>query len=512
MPRPPSKKDFTPSQEFFEDMKERPEQERMRFSKLAALCEQGFSFPNDFHVSASSQDVLNAPVEEGKVVERMSIAGRIVQFRVMGKAIFGHLLDASGKVQIYVRKSDVGDSTYALCKDLDLGDIVGVSGFPFVTKTGEKTLHVESLTLLVKSLIPPPEKWHGLTDVEARYRYRYVDLFSNIEVRERFRKRARIIAFIRSFLDKRGYLEVETPCLHHVAGGAIARPFKTHHNSLGIDMYLRIALELPLKKLVVGGLERVYELSRVFRNEGISTKHNPEFTMLEFYQAYATYEDLMALTEELISSAAEEICGELVLPWGEKTVNLKRPWKRYSMLESIHELGGVGREIDLNSLEGLHRLAAAERIDLVDPSDWGRCLEAVFDALVQDKLVNPTFIMHHPFSISPLARKNVLNPKITDRFELFINGMEIANAFSELNDAVDQRERFEAQAKRKALGDKEACDVEEDFLRALEYGMPPTAGEGIGIDRLVMFLTNVVSIRDVMLFPQLRPEEKGIGD
>ena len=329
-------------------------------------------------------------------------------------------------------------------------------------------------------------------------------------MRDLFKKRSQIIRFIRRFLDDRGYLEVETPALHHVAGGATARPFKTHHNALGIDMFLRIALELPLKKLVVGGLERVYEIGRVFRNEGISKRHNPEFTMIEFYQAYATFEDLMELTEEMLSGLAEEICGTLELPWNGKTINLKRPWKRLSMKDSLHELGGVSREINLDTLEGLHQIAAAHRIDLEDPDDWGRSLEALFAGLVEEKLVDPVFIMHHPCSISPLARKNLDDPKITDRFELFINGMEMANAFSELNDAVDQRERFEAQAARKAAGDLEANDVEEDFLRALETGLPPTAGEGIGIDRLVMFLTNSPTIRDVVLFPQLRPEESEI--
>ncbi|NMC63792.1 MAG: lysine--tRNA ligase [SAR324 cluster bacterium] len=488
-------------------MKERPEQEQMRFAKLKALKEKGFNYPNDIKVTASSLDVLESPIVDGKSEERLSIAGRIMQLRVMGKAMFAHILDGKGKVQIYIRSSDVGQETYEQCKNFDLGDIIAVKGFPFITKTGEHTLHAESVTLLVKSLIPPPEKWHGLTDEEARYRYRYVDLFSNLEVRERFRKRAEIIRFIRNFLDNRGFLEVETPCLHHVAGGATARPFKTHHNALGIDMYLRIALELPLKKLIVGGLERVYEISRVFRNEGISRKHNPEFTMLEFYQAFATFEDMMDLTEDLICEAAEEINGSLVLPWGEKTIDLKRPWKRISMLDAIHELGGVERSLDLNEVSSLHSIAAKHRVHLEDPSDWGRCLEAVFESLVEEKLIDPIFIMNHPFSISPLARKNLKDPKITDRFELFINGMEMANAFSELNDPVDQRERFEAQARRKIAGDKEACDVDEDFLRALEYGLPPTGGEGMGIDRLVMFLTNVSTIRDVVLFPQLKPEE-----
>ena len=488
-------------------MRERPEQERIRFEKLAFLRGRGFAFPNNLKITSTAAEVLNAPVKDPETAERMTLAGRLMQLRVMGKALFAHILDGTGKVQVYIRRDAVGEESYEQCRDFDLGDIISVTGYPFVTKTGEKTLHVESVTLLVKSLIPPPEKWHGLTDIEARYRYRYVDLTANPEVRDIFRRRSQIVRFIRRFLDDRGFLEVETPSLHHVAGGAMARPFKTHHNALGIDMTLRIALELPLKKLVVGGLERVYEIGRCFRNEGISKKHNPEFTMLEFYQAYATFEDLMEMTEELISGAAQEICGSLELPWNGKTVHLRRPWRRLSMLDSVHEVGGVGRDVNLGTIEGLHSVAAANRVEIEEPDDWGRCLEAVFEALVEDKLIDPTFIMHHPFSISPLARRNSVDPLITDRFELFVNGMEMANAFSELNDAVDQRERFEAQAKRKAGGDLEACDVEEDFLRAIEHGLPPTAGEGIGIDRLVMFLTDSASIRDVVLFPQLRPEE-----
>lgn len=488
-------------------MKERSEQEQIRLSKLEALREKGFAFPNNSRVTATAADVLEAEVREPEASERMTIAGRVVQLRIMGKALFAHVLDGAGKVQIYVRKDDVGEETYAICRELDLGDIIAVTGYPFITKTGEKTLHADNAALLVKSVIPLPEKWHGLTDIEARYRYRYLDLISNLEVRDLFRKRSRIIKSLRNFLDSKGFLEVETPSLHHLAGGANARPFKTHHNALAADMYLRIALELPLKKLVVGGIERVYEIGRVFRNEGISKKHNPEFTMLEFYQAYATFEDLMDLTEELITSVAQEVCAGPVLPWGDKSINLTRPWRRLSMQESIHEIGGVGRDVDLSKVESLHNIAALDRINLEDPKDWGRCLEDVFNELVEDKLVDPTFIIHHPSSISPLARRNVDNPEITDRFELFINCMEMANAFSELNDPVDQRRRFEAQAIRKAGGDAEACDVDEDFLKALEHGMPPTAGEGIGIDRLVMFLTNSSTIRDVVFFPQLRPED-----
>jgi lysyl-tRNA synthetase class 2 len=351
-----------------------------------------------------------------------------------------------------------------------------------------------------------------LTDIEARYRHRYVDLIANPEVRDTFRKRAQIIKEIRNFLDSRGFLEVETPVLQSVPGGADARPFNTHHNALGLDMHLRISLELPLKKLVVGGFDRVYELSRVFRNEGISTKHNPEFTMLEFYMAYATFEDLMNLSEELFTSLVRKICGGTKITFNGKEIDFAGPWPRLSMQESIHVIGGVSRDIDLSEIKNIHKVAETHKIHLPEKGDWGRCLMALWDELVEDRIVNPTFITHHPFSISPLARANDVDRKITDRFELIIAGMEASNAFSELNDAVDQRGRFESQANRKASGDQEAHDVDEDFLRALEYGLPPTAGQGIGIDRLTMLLTNSVSIRDVILFPTLKPEDHHLAE
>lgn len=486
-------------------MTERTEQELVRFAKLKKLREHSYPFPNDTKVNARSADVLAAAVEVPEQAKRFTIAGRIVQMRLMGKAAFVHILDGAGKIQLYVKKDEIGDESFERFKDFDIGDIVETSGYAFVTKTGEKSLHAESIRLLTKSLIPLPEKWHGLKDLEARYRYRYVDLISNPEVREVFRTRAAIIREVRRFLDNRGFLEVETPILHYTAGGATARPFTTYHNALGIDMHLRIALELPLKKLVVGGLERVYEIGRNFRNEGLSKKHNPEFTMLEFYQAYATFDDLMNLTEELYVHLANTITGGLKVPYGEHVIDFTPPWPRISMQESVHSIGGVERSFDLSTAEGVRAAAARHGVGLEEPEDWGRCLEALWGELVEHKLINPTFITHHPFSISPLARKNLENGAITDRFELIIAGMEGANAFSELNDAEDQRERFEAQARRKAEGDEEATEVDEDFLRALEYGLPPTAGEGVGIDRLVMLLTNSPTIRDVLLFPQLKP-------
>ncbi len=487
---------------------ERSEQELVRWQKLAELRQAGFNYPNQVKVSATSQDVLasfdhlDVAATEAEA-PRFTIGGRVVQMRLMGKAGFTHLLDSAGKLQIYVKKDVVGEEQFNTFKELDLGDIVEVTGYPFTTKTGEKSLAVESLRLLVKGLVPLPEKWHGLTDVEARYRQRYVDLIANPDVREVFRKRAQVISYIRRFFDDHNFVEVETPVLQPIVGGATAKPFLTHYNALGADMVLRIAPELPLKKLVVGGLERVYEIARNFRNEGLSRKHNPEFTMIEFYRAYATFTDNMDLTEELLKGMVQKICGSLEIQFQGQAISFSS-FKRISMIDSIREIGGVSGEIDLWKLEDLLKVAESKRIKLANPSDWGKVLESVWEEFVEHKLINPTFITHHPFSISPLARKNDENPQVTDRFELFVAGMEVANAYSELNDPEDQRQRFEAQAAKKAGGDEEACDVDEDFLRALEYGMPPTSGEGIGIDRLVMLLTDSASIRDVLLFPQLK--------
>ncbi len=488
-------------------MSQRSEQELIRFEKLRELREKAYPYPNDVEITAYSNDLLDLPVEEPSVARRNTIAGRIVQRRLMGKAAFVHLLDSRGKIQIYVRKDDVGEESFEAFKHFDIGDIVETSGYIFETKTGEKTLYSESIRLLSKCLIPLPEKWHGLTDVEARYRHRYVDLIANPEVREVFKTRARIIQEIRHFLDQRDYIEVETPVLSHIAGGATARPFKSYYNALSMDVNLRIALELPLKKLIVGGLDRVYEIGRNFRNEGLSKKHNPEFTMLEFYQAYADYEKLMDLTEEMIGGLVERVTGVTQLVYGEHTIDFSRPWKRISMVDSIYEIGGVSKAINIETLDGALQAARDNKIELENTQDWGKVVEALWDELVEHKLINPTFITRHPFSISPLARQNLADPKVVDRFELIVAGMELANAFSELNDPIDQRERFEEQARRKAAGALDEPDIDEDYLRALEYGMPPTGGEGIGIDRLVMLLTNSATIRDVLLFPQLKPEK-----
>jgi lysyl-tRNA synthetase class 2 len=484
-------------------MAERSEQEQIRFEKLAALRQQGFGYPNDARPNATSKVIQALDIgEQPDQEKKYHLAGRLVLLRKMGKAAFAHILDVDGKVQIYVRKDDVGEPAYEAFKHFDLGDIIEVKGWVFLTKTGEKTLHAESVRLLVKGLIPPPEKFHGLSDVELRYRQRYLDLIVNEDSRSIFRARAKIISHIRGFLDSRNYLEVETPVLHHLAGGADARPFKTHHNALDQDMYLRIALELPLKKLVVGGLERVYELSRVFRNEGLSRKHNPEFTMLEFYQAYARFDELMDMTEELFCELAQLIHGRLSIAWGEETIDFTPPWPRISMENSLYEIAGVARSYDVRSLEDLLKIAAERNVELDSAivADWGQVLEKLWDELVEDKLRRPTFITHHPASISPLARKNDDRPEITDRFELIVAGVEMANGFSELNDPEDQRARFEEQARAKGL------PLDEEYIRALEYGLPPTGGEGIGVDRLVMLLTNSPAIRDVVLFPQLKRE------
>ncbi|MCB0318514.1 MAG: lysine--tRNA ligase [Bdellovibrionales bacterium] len=497
-----------------EDNSKRPEQEQVRFEKLEKLVESGFDYPNDVFQSAFSTDLLNTEIKEAEQSERFTIAGRMVQVRRMGKAAFAHILDAKGKIQVYLRKDDVGEAAYEQFNSTDIGDLFEVKGYLFKTKTGETTLYAEGVRLLSKALIPLPEKWHGLQDVEIRYRERYLDLISNPDVREVFKTRARIISLLRQFLDRHDYLEVETPVLYGTAGGAVARPFETIYNALDAKMSLRIALELPLKKLVVGGLDRVYEIGRVFRNEGFSKKHNPEFTMLEFYCAYLDFERMMEFVEEMLSTVVKEITGSTKIKYADKEVDFTPPWTRISMHDSIHRIGGVPDSFNLDTLEGA-LLAAKEykvEIDKQDLNDWGRVLDALWGELVEPKLINPTFITHHPYSISPLARKNKQDPKTTDRFELIVASMELVNAFSELNDPVDQRQRFVEQIDRKeTANDNEANAIDEDFLRAIEFGLPPTAGTGVGIDRLVMLLTDSPSIREVLLFPQLKPldhEEK----
>ena len=467
-------------------------------------------FANDFPITDTTAKILqkhendDQDALEGQSVE-YRIGGRIMARRDFGKAAFLQLQDGFGRLQIYVAKNLVGDEAFELFKKFDIGDVVGVAGTPFRTKTNELSLRAGQIRLLTKSLLPLPEKWHGLTDVETRYRQRYLDLMVNPEVREVFRKRSRIVTLIRDFMLQNDYLEVETPMMQPIAGGATAKPFVTHHNTLKMDLYLRIAPELYLKRLVVGGFDRVFEINRNFRNEGISIQHNPEFTMMEFYRAYATYHDLMDFTEELVCHVAEQVCGGLVIPYGDKDVDLTPPWDRLTLKESIVRYG----KVDMAVLDDRGQtLAYAKSLGLEpDPAiGHGKLLAEIFDEVVEPKLWQPTFITEYPTEISPLSRKNDDNPDVVDRFELFIVGRELANAFSELNNPFDQKERFLKQLEEKAAGDEEAHAMDEDYIRALEYGLPPTAGEGIGIDRLVMLLTNSASIRDVILFPQMRPE------
>ncbi len=432
-----------------------------------------------------------------------SLAGRIISLRDFGKAAFAHIQDVTGRIQIYFKKDILGEK-FALLKKLDIGDIIGLKGKLFRTRTNELTVEVDDFVFLAKSLRPLPEKWHGLRDIETRYRQRYVDLIVNPEVKETFIKKSTIIKAIRDFLESRNFIEVETPMMHPIPGGAAAKPFKTHHNALGIDLYLRIAPELYLKRLLVGGFERVYELNRNFRNEGISTKHNPEFTMLEFYIAYKDYHFLMSFTEELITYVCERTLGTLKVPYGDFIIDFTPPWPRIKMLDALL-LKGVPLDV-LNNLEKAISWARANNIEIKKGNSLAKILDEIFKEKVEPELIQPTFIIDYPVELSPLAKRKGNDPNITERFELFIASREIANAFSELNDPIEQSQRFLEQMKAKEKGDEEAHYMDEDFVRALEYGMPPAAGEGIGIDRLVMLLTNSHSIRDVILFPQLKPE------
>jgi lysyl-tRNA synthetase class 2 len=482
---------------------------KQRIKKLEELRELGIEpygrpFQAEDHASeliekfgGRTKDELEASVAE------CSVAGRIVAYRDFGKAAFAHIQDNTGKIQIYLKRDILGDR-HKLLKKLDVGDIVGVQGRLFRTKTDELTIEVSAFELMTKSIRPLPEKWHGLKDVETRYRQRYVDLIVNPEVRENFTKRSRIIKAVRDFLESRGFIEVETPMMHQIPGGATARPFKTHHNALDMDLYLRIAPELYLKRLLVGGYERVYELNKNFRNEGISTRHNPEFSMLEFYIAYRDYNFLMSFTEELFAYVAMKAIGSMKITYGDTEIDLTPPWPRIPMLEAL-EKSGVPPEI-FNDPEKAKAWGRAQKYDIPEGSSMGKILDEIFKEKVEPGLVQPTFITDHPVELSPLAKRKQDNPGLVERFELFICSREIANAFSELNDPFDQRDRFLEQVKAKQAGDDEAHWMDEDFIRALEYGMPPAAGEGIGIDRLVMLLTNSQSIRDVILFPQLKPE------
>lgn len=434
---------------------------------------------------------------------QVTIAGRMMTKRGKGKAGFAHIQDLEGQIQIYVRKDSVGEEAYELFKSSDLGDIIGVTGMVFKTNVGELSIKATSFEVLTKALRPLPDKYHGLKDVEQRYRQRYLDLIVNPESKQTFIMRSKIIQSMRRYLDSKGYLEVETPTMHSIPGGASARPFITHHNALDMPLYMRIAIELHLKRLIVGGLEKVYEIGRVFRNEGVSTRHNPEFTMIELYEAYADYKDIMNLTENLIAHIAEEVLGTTTIQYGEDEIDLKPEWKRLHMVEAVKEATGVDFWQEM-SVEEAKRHAADHGIEITKNMTVGHIINEFFEQKVEETLVQPTFIYGHPVEISPLAKKNPEDPRFTDRFELFIVRREHANAFTELNDPIDQRERFEAQLKEREEGNDEAHLMDDDFVEALEYGMPPTGGLGIGIDRLIMLLTNSPSIRDVLLFPQMR--------
>jgi lysyl-tRNA synthetase, class II len=436
----------------------------------------------------------------------VTLAGRVMTKRGKGKAGFAHIQDLTGRIQIYVRKDAVGDDQYELFNTIDIGDIVGVKGTAFKTNVGELSVKVTDFQLLTKALRPLPDKFHGLKDIEQRYRQRYVDLIMNNESKETFITRSRILHYMRDYLDSKGYLEVETPTMHSIPGGASARPFITHHNALDIPLYMRIAIELHLKRLIVGGLEKVYEIGRVFRNEGVSTRHNPEFTMLELYEAYGDFHDIMSLTENLIAYICEKVHGTTTIPYGEYEVNLKPEWRRVHMVDAIKEETGVDFWKQMSDEES-RQLAKEHQIEVTEHMTFGHIVNEFFEQKVEETLIQPTFIYGHPVEISPLAKRNPEDPRFTDRFELFIVGREHANAFSELNDPIDQRERFEAQVRERSAGNDEAHMMDEDFLESLEYGMPPTGGLGIGIDRLVMLLTNSPSIRDVLLFPQMKRRE-----
>ncbi len=482
-----------------------------RIKNLTELKESGidpyggpFEFTDHAADLASQHGDTSAEAFETGEPVLCSLAGRIVALRSFGKATFAHIQDSSGKIQVYFKKDLLGER-YQTLKKIDIGDIIGLQGRLFRTRTNELTVEAKEFTLLTKSIRPLPEKWHGLKDVETRYRQRYVDLIVNPEVRANFARRSVIIKAVRDFLESRGFIEVETPMMHQIPGGATARPFETHHNALGINLFLRIAPELYLKRLLVGGYERVYELNKNFRNEGISTKHNPEFSMLEFYIAYKDYRFLMSLTEELFSAVAMKTVGGLQISYGDAVIDLTPPWPRIPMLEALANEGVPG-EI-FNDLEKATAWARQNRMDIPTGSSLGKVLDEIFKETVEPKLIQPTFITDHPVGLSPLAKRKADNPALVERFELFIASREIANAFSELNDPFDQKGRFLEQVQAKQAGDDEAHAMDEDFIRALEYGMPPAAGEGIGIDRLVMLLTNSHSIRDVILFPQLKPEQ-----
>lgn len=484
-----------------------------RFRKAESFEQSGIPlYPNNYRVPHRSYHVFRQAGnlnDEELQRERLSftLAGRVMAIRSFGRSIFMHIQDEYGRIQLYFQKDKLNPEKFSLVKKFDIGDIIWVQGTAFRTKTGELTIFVNDVALLTKNLRPLPEKYHGLRDIETRYRQRYLDLMVNPHIREVFKKRTRIIQAVRNFFNDRGFLEVETPMMQTIAGGAAARPFKTYHNALGLELYLRIAPELYLKRLLVGGFEKVYELNRNFRNEGISTQHNPEFTMLEFYEAYSTYEDFMSLTEELFEFLCKELNGgNLRITYQGNEIDLTPPWRRYRFYDSLIQIGGVPEEV-IKSFEAAVSFSRNFGITPEKYEGHGKLLTKLFDLLVEPKLIQPTFITHYPLEVSPLSRRNDAEPDLVDRFELFIAGREMANAFSELNDPRDQKERFLKQLEARQAGDEEAHEMDEDYIRALEYGMPPAAGEGIGIDRLVMLFTDMPSIRDVILFPLLKPEK-----
>ncbi len=490
---------------------EQPEQElseilQVRRDKLKALQDEGrdpFTITKFNRTAYSTEIKANYEALEN---QQVSVAGRIMSKRGMGKAIFCHIKDDKGQIQLYIKKDSVSEQEFADFRKYDIGDIIGVTGFVFKTKTEEISVHVEKVTLLSKSLRPLPEKFHGMTNIELKYRQRYVDLIMSDASRRNFEIRSKFITFLRAYLDNRGYMEVETPVLGTLVGGAAARPFITHHNTLDIDMYMRIATELPLKRLIVGGIERVYEIGRIFRNEGMDTKHNPEFTTVELYEAYADFHDMMDIAEGVLSGAAKEILGSYEVEWQGEKIDLTPGWRRLTMVDAVKEYLGIDFGAITDDAEAV-AAAKAKGVELADAAEktWGNALYACFDQRVEEKLIQPTFITMYPVEVSPLTKRSPADPRLTERFELFICHSELANAYSELNDPIDQRVRFEKQVEQRERGDDETEMLDEDFLLALEYGMPPTGGMGMGIDRCVMMLTGCDSIRDVLLFPTMKP-------
>ena len=482
------------------------EERRKKAESLRGMGTNPYPAGYDWNITASDAIKRFGPMESEdleKKKEKISMAGRIMSIRSFGKASFIHIKDGTGRIQSYIRKDIIGEEQYKLFKLMDIGDFIGIKGTLFKTRTGELTILADDIKILSKSMRPLPEKWHGLTDIETRYRQRYLDLIANESVKDIFVLRSRIIQSFRDFFIQKGFLEVETPMMQPIPGGATAKPFKTYHNALGMNLYLRIAPELYLKRLVVGGLDKIFEINRNFRNEGVSVQHNPEFTMLEFYMAYATYEELMTFTEELFNHILKETLNSHRIEYQGNNLDFTPPWLRISFYDSLREIAGVNDHV-INDLKAAVDFAGSHDITLSKRDSKGKVLAKIFDQLVEPKLIEPTFITGYPTEISPLSRKNDENPAITDRFELFIAGKEIANAFTELNDPDDQRERFRHQVSLRESGDEEAQFMDEDYITALEHGLPPTAGEGIGIDRVVMLMTDSPSIRDVIFFPHMR--------